>query len=480
MSRKIKTQKGFIQIPLLAMLIVSISVVVGIGYGTVEYHKVSKAVREAEQLAREERYDEAIEKLDLAQNRRFIKNVGIKRQEIADEIEKNKTLLEDKSEYNRGIEEFNKENWVKAKELLSKVSEISPHYQDAKNKIEEAQKKITEEQIPEAVKRAAEEAERRAEEAKKAAEEAKRKTEETPAKKEITAPPKKEKVEMPKEEKIMPLQPSFEINLEPGVRLEGASVPFILKLGDGRFRMYYCGMGGILSALSSDGLNFVKEPGIRINPGLSGSDELVVCDPTVVSLPDGKFRMYYKGGTGGGGPGQSVQKIFSAISTDGLTFQKEGLVIDSIQEDNGFASVPEAIRLPDGRIRIYFVSDGSYVGHGTVSAISADGRTFSRETTKVVAFVDPSITTLPDGRYMLIAAAIPKLPKGIQPAAPAGIYGLTSEDGITFGPAQKILSDGQIWIDPTVVSMGNNIYRVYYWNPKDRPSKIYSLTLRFK
>lgn len=274
---------------------------------------------------------------------------------------------------------------------------------------------------------------------------------------------------------------SFEVTVDAGIRLYDAGIPFVLKLRDGRFRVYYCGHGGILSAISSDGLAFTKESGIRISPiGPLGNNESVVCDPTVVELPNGKFRMYYKGGTGGSGPGQSIHKIFSAISSDGLTFQREGLVIDSAEQDNGFASVPEATLLSDGRVRIYFVSDGSYVGHGTVSAISSDGIRFTREATKVTAFVDPAITTLPDGRFMLVAPAIPVLPKGITSSVPAGIYALISPDGINFGLPKTILSDGKIWIDPTLVKIGTDTYRVYYWNPNEQPPQIHSLTLRLK
>jgi hypothetical protein len=75
-------------------------------------------------------------------------------QKINTYLERNKKLLEDKSEYAKGMEEFNKGNWEKAKELLSKVSEISPYYQDAKSKIEEAQNKIINKRITEAVNKA--------------------------------------------------------------------------------------------------------------------------------------------------------------------------------------------------------------------------------------------------------------------------------------------------------------------------------------
>ena len=157
-------QKGFIQIPILIAIIVSIVVVSGISYGTIEYNKTSNIIKETDQLTKEEKYNEAIEKLEITQNRWLVKNLGIKRQEIANKIESNKTLLEDKLEYTQGLEEFNKGNWEQAKDLLSKVSEISHYYQDAKNKVEETQKRITEKQVAEAVGKNREEVKRETEE----------------------------------------------------------------------------------------------------------------------------------------------------------------------------------------------------------------------------------------------------------------------------------------------------------------------------
>jgi hypothetical protein len=137
----------------LFIVLVIMAGIIGIGYGIV-YYRVSKLLKNAEQLTKDEKYNEAIGKLEAAQNELFIKNWGVKKHEINNEIEKNKKLLEDKSEYIHGVEEFNKGNWEKAKELLSKVSEISPYYQDAKVKLEEIQNKIVERQISEAVSQA--------------------------------------------------------------------------------------------------------------------------------------------------------------------------------------------------------------------------------------------------------------------------------------------------------------------------------------
>ena len=149
MSQKIKPQKGFIQIPLLIAIIVTIMATSGIGYGAIEYRKTSKTIREAEQLAEEERYNEAVEKLEFTQNRWLTKTLGIKKQKITDEIEKNKKDLEDKSKFTQSLGKFNEANWQKAIDSFSEISENSFYYKDAQLKIEEAKRKIVEEELGE-------------------------------------------------------------------------------------------------------------------------------------------------------------------------------------------------------------------------------------------------------------------------------------------------------------------------------------------
>src|SRR3989344_2089963 len=86
---------------------------------------------------------------------------------------------------------------------------------------------------------------------------------------------------------------SFSWEKDSGSRIVDGSVPFIHKRKDGKSRLYYCKDNAILSAISSDGLTFTKESGVRISSGTGF--EVQVCDPTIVDLPDGKLRMYYKG-----------------------------------------------------------------------------------------------------------------------------------------------------------------------------------------
>ena len=99
---------------------------------------------------------------------------------------------------------------------------------------------------------------------------------------------------------------------EPGVRiaqeteLEAYSVYAVevLRLGDGSYRLYYAGWsrdpveGRIFSARSVDGLNWVKDEGICLDKGGPHQSQKV-SEPCVVRLPDGHFRMFYEANDGG-------------------------------------------------------------------------------------------------------------------------------------------------------------------------------------
>ncbi|MCX6760966.1 MAG: hypothetical protein NTZ84_02615, partial [Candidatus Nealsonbacteria bacterium] len=146
MEEKIN-QKGFIQIPLLIGIIISTIVMAGAGYGAFEYHKTSNIIGEAEQLSKEEKYTEAIEKLESAQGGFLVKKLGVQKEEINSEIESDKKLNEDKSKYNQGLDELNNDNLQRAIDLLSELPESSFYYQKAQTKIEESKRKMVEGQL---------------------------------------------------------------------------------------------------------------------------------------------------------------------------------------------------------------------------------------------------------------------------------------------------------------------------------------------
>ena len=259
----------------------------------------------------------------------------------------------------------------------------------------------------------------------------------------------------------MPAEPaaetlSFSWEKDGGSRVVDGSVPFVHGLKEGKVRLYYCNSKGILSAISNDGLIFVKEQGVRISP--ETGFEFQVCDPTIVDLPDGKIRMYCKGANSQNpGPGQSIHKIFSAVSSDGLTFQKEGLRIDSeTNGDNGWASVPDAITLPDGRVRIYYVT-AAEMQHGIGSAISSDGLNFVKEPgIRVPNLVDPALVRIAD-KYVLFAASIDERFAKV----PKGIYYVESSDGFDFGEPIAVFQGDNVY-DPSVLKIDDNTIRVFY------------------
>ena len=58
---------------------------------------------------------------------------------------------------------------------------------------------------------------------------------------------------------------------------------------NGTLRTYYCGQGGIGSATGAETGKLTAESGTRIE-----EPNKIVCDPSVIKMPDGSFLMFYK------------------------------------------------------------------------------------------------------------------------------------------------------------------------------------------
>lgn len=160
--------------------------------------------------------------------------------------------------------------------------------------------------------------------------------------------------------------------------------PFLLE--DGRIRLYYfdineeristnpMGENKIYSMVSSDGVSFVQEPGVRFS-------KQNIYDPDVVRVGD-TWRLYV-----GEIPGNQV---ISAVSTDGLIFIEEGVAYEG-------GVVPD----------VFFENNVYYLYTAGVDiAVSEDGVHFSKtlygfhlQQAKITA--DPSVIKLDDGTYMM-------------------------------------------------------------------------------
>jgi hypothetical protein len=111
--------------------------------------------------------------------------------------------------------------------------------------------------------------------------------------------------------------------VETGVRLElsdrNITSPRIIFLDDGRCRLY-CGERGrgIISAMSEDGgLTFEVEPDLRVAADQS-FDRFATFAPEIILLPSGGYRMFY---AGYGDPKRA--HILTAVSDDGLNWLKD-------------------------------------------------------------------------------------------------------------------------------------------------------------
>ena len=106
----------------------------------------------------------------------------------------------------------------------------------------------------------------------------------------------------------------------------------------------------IVSAVSSDGLDFEIESGVRVAQE-TDRETYAVYSPDVVRLGDGTFRMYYAAWAEGIDGG-----VFTAVSDDGVGWTKspESLIDLDGTLDCDMVSEPCVIELADGRSRLFY------------------------------------------------------------------------------------------------------------------------------
>lgn len=176
-----------------------------------------------------------------------------------------------------------------------------------------------------------------------------------------------------------------------GARVDGSrdldsaklQAPCIVRLTGGGYRLFYTAVGPgkpypncqgyILSAVSDDGVNFEKEEGIRLAP-----------EPDV---PYRSLRLLapsvteYASGKWrmyieARGPADRPTVITSALSSNLIDWEhEEGIRLGAAARLGG----PRYLKLPDGRGRLYCFGSDAEGREGVVSAITADGVSFELE-----------------------------------------------------------------------------------------------------
>ena len=196
---------------------------------------------------------------------------------------------------------------------------------------------------------------------------------------------------------------------EAGARLpDGSGMPRAFAMPGGGWRLFYINGGGIQSAISTDGLTFTVEDGFRITAeaaGVGSSTAGATSGATVTQLADGRYRMYFSDLPRPGDP-PGGHWIKSAVSIDQLTWTvEEGIRLGPgapVLTDS--AEHPFALPNPDGSVTLYygkFTGPGSAVTEGLYESTSTDGLTFDTETYDVFFGNDPDALRLSDGSLLV-------------------------------------------------------------------------------
>lgn len=186
---------------------------------------------------------------------------------------------------------------------------------------------------------------------------------------------------------------------ESGTRKTFATFPDVVITKEGKYRFYYQSAGLIKSAISTDGLTFTDEAGTRIDKtnsiGLTFDN---VAAPSVYLNTDNTYTMVYRGTSniayqGETVPNKDTQVLMWATSTDGLTWVKKGLAVDTRNSTlYNLGDGPELFKYSDGKIKLSFWSySGVYWSDFDGSSFSTPKKIFAlAEATAMNKFPTPT------------------------------------------------------------------------------------------
>lgn len=245
------------------------------------------------------------------------------------------------------------------------------------------------------------------------------------------------------------------------VILNGVTSTCTLNLGN-NYRMFYMKDGNIVYADSSDGINFLNP----ISTGTTEDENKMISNPAVLKINNDNWIMVYEqqpmkqpGWSQGPNSAKTQRNLYLATSNDGKKFTKSGLAIDSSKKDDYFASVPDLVLLPDGKIRLYYVSGGEAIG----SALSSDnGKTWTREDGYRLEnkAVDPDVIIKTEDNKTAWVMYYSVLTGGGN-----ALYKSVSNDGLNWNEGILIISASsanKTIVDPDVLEINQNQYRMFF------------------
>jgi len=182
-------------------------------------------------------------------------------------------------------------------------------------------------------------------------------------------------------------------------------------------------------------------------------------DFTVVTFPNGSKRAYFKD------MDPQSQQVYSAPCLDAnctaigaRTATTEEMKVPTSTKAWG---VPDAVLLPDGRVRIYIV-ESPVIGkclEKVASYISTDGVSFTKEPGWRFenGYVDTEILRAKTNDYVMIMADI-----ACTSSRKQQLFMSTSKDGLSWSAPEMLSTAGLFGLDPTGYETSNGVFRIYY------------------
>jgi hypothetical protein len=210
-----------------------------------------------------------------------------------------------------------------------------------------------------------------------------------------------------------------------------------------------------------------------------------VSDFTIAKAPSG-WRAYFKS------TDSTSQKIMSAPCTtdECLSFGTPVLTSSAmvVSKDQKAWGVPDAVTLPDGRVRIYIVesdmSQKTSCPENVASYISTDGISFTKETgwRLTGGYVDTEILSTKKNNWVMIVADGPGCGSSKGSMKPQQLFITTSKNGLKWAKPKVLTKTDSGRLDPTGYEVKANTYRIYYASGSitDNNYSIKRATLRLK
>jgi hypothetical protein len=182
-------------------------------------------------------------------------------------------------------------------------------------------------------------------------------------------------------------------------------------------------------------------------------------DFTVVTFPNGSKRAYFKD------MDPQSQQVYSASCLDanctGIGTRTAASEEMKVPTSTRAWGVPDAVLLPDGRVRIYIV-ESPVIGkclEKVASYISTDGVSFTKEPGWRFenGYVDTEILRAKANDYVMIMADI-----ACTSSRKQQLFVSTSKDGLSWSAPEMLATPGLFGLDPTGYESSNGVFRIYY------------------